>query len=266
MNKPTIITSFDDNPNYFSFVKSILQMWNNFGYNVEIGYISDNPDKDIIEYVQKYADLKIFNTIDNIETGVQSKVTRLFLASEKEFFWIVDVDFFVLNINWWEDKFKFHNGENIVASEKYSDNSAGKWPMWSNFGSGKTLKNIINPNNLSYYELLNSWKGIGSKYDKKEDVLNNFNNFSDESLLRRLVKDSNYNITFYKRKGLNPKGYHINSKGYYREVMKRVDRAWNWEIDKNKLYDGYYIDCFPKRPLNENDPIIKEIFNYLKIK
>ena len=34
--------------------------------------------------------------------------------------------------------------------------------------------------------------------------------------------------------------------------------------DTKKLYNNYYIDCFPRRPLNEKE--MDEIFEFLKIK
>jgi hypothetical protein len=69
----------------------------------------------------------------------------------------------------------------------------------------------------------------------------------------------------YTRKLPNLLNYHINSQMYYQDIMRRIDRTWNWSINTEKLYSGHYLDCFPKRPLNTKDPIIKMIFEYLNI-
>lgn len=262
MKKPTIITTFNDNPTYLSFVRSIVQMWNNFGYDIKIGYITDNPNNDILTFVKKYADVDVIPRDSEIDSGVQSKVTRMIMASNEDFFWIVDVDFYILNIKWWEDKFKLYTGNNIVSAETYSDNhSKGKWPMWSNLGSGSVLRSIINPNNLSYNSLLDFWKSIDNKYDNKENIKNEFSKFSDESLLRRLVTDSNHSIERYNRNTFAVSG---NRQDYYKNIIRRIDRTWNWQVDDELLYSGHYLDCFPKRPLTDDD-VIRKIFNFLKI-
>jgi hypothetical protein len=154
MKKPKIITAFNDNPTYFSFVKSILQMWKNFGYEIKLGYISDNPNSDIVKYCDRYADLLILPRIKGIESGIQSKISRMILASEQSFFWITDVDLYILNIGWWENNFSLYNENNIIAEEKYSSGDKDKWPMWSNLGSGELLKSMINPEDLSYEKLI----------------------------------------------------------------------------------------------------------------
>ena len=268
MKKPIIITAFNDNPTYYSFVESALQMWHNFGYEIKAAYISDSHKDEVIRATEKYGEIIKFNSINDVDSGVQSKISRMILASDENFFWIVDVDFYILNLQWWEDRFKKYTGENILAETPYNEKDpTSKWAMWSNTGSGKVLKDIINPQNLSYYELIESWKGIGQIYDEKEDVLNPFDKFSDESLMRRLVfsSGSGNRMLYIPRKRPNFLNYHINSAIYYQDIFRRVDRTWNWGINREKLLSGNYLDCFPKRPLDKKDPVIKTIFEYLKI-
>ena len=267
MKKPIIITAFNDNPTYYSFVESSFKMWKKFGYNIKAAYISNNHNPEVIKNTEKYGEIIKYPNINGIESGVQSKISRMILASEQSYFWIVDIDWYILNINWFEEKFKLFNGMNIVAQDVYGGNNTDstKWPMWSNFGSGNKLKEIINPNNLNYEELIKTWQNIGSKFDIMEDVNNSFKQFSDESLMRRLFNDANYDIKRYKRMEPNIFNSHVNSPLYYRNVWRRIDRAWNWNYYKEDIENGQYLDCFPKRPLNKKDHVISEIFKYIDI-
>lgn len=271
MKKPIIITAFNDNPIYRTFVRSCIKMWTNFGYDIKLGYISGDHDEEFISDVSselnENSEIIRFGLVDGVNSGVQSKITRMIMASEEESFWIIDVDLFVLNIKWYEDKLDQLNGYNILCNEKHDNDPNAKWPMSSNIGSGKLLKDVINPDGLKYYELIESWKTLPNVYDSMENITNDFTKFSDESLLRRFVADSGLkeHFIFYKRNEPNLFNHHINSASYYHDVMKRIDRAWAWSYNKERLYSGYYIDCQPKRPLDEKDYIIKDIFNYLKI-
>ncbi len=245
MRKPTIITAYDNNKTYSSFVDVVRQFWEQNGYEIKITHI-DKPIKDI-------------------HPGVQAKITRMIMACEEDFFQIVDVDMFILNLEFIQSQHNKYNDKDIYAEEYYTTDDTGKWPMWSNFGSGKLLKSIINPNNLNYNDLIESWKLLTPKYDKKELVTNDFDNFSDESLMRRLFLDAGYKHKIYRRMLPNMFNYHINSPLYYKNIMRRVDRHWNWSIDKEFLYDKKYIDCFPRRPLNKRDPMIQILLKYLKL-
>lgn len=263
----TVITSVNNNNTYKGFVESSVKMWNNFGFKVKIGVIQDETDYDkefdkIIRQENLNAELIKFKHIKKIDTGCQAKVTRMYLASLEENFIITDLDLYVLNFGKLKSWLNNYDGNNILAigGDMYSGKSKGKFPMYYTSGSGESLRKIINPNNLSYKELLSSWKKLKPEYDGKESLGNTFSNFSDESLLRRLIQNSPHKnkITHINRlKQSNKKDYENN--------VKRIDRHWNWKLNKDKLYNGEYIDCFPKRPLNKKDPTIQEIFKYLKI-
>jgi len=271
MKKFTVITAFNDNPTYKTFVGPAIKMWNKFGYDIKIAYIMDNETEDHgIENLNEMAEIIPFKRIEGVDSGVQSKVSRMWLASKQKDFLITDVDLFVLNIKYMEDNwFSKYNETNILAiggdHYAYKEEDEGKWPMYYTTGSGELLSKIINLNNLEYEDWVLSNKGTKPIYDKKEDTGNPFPKFSDESLLRRLTFQSEYNnqvLRINRIKSLTPVN---NLMTWSLEHYRRIDRTWAWTYNKEKLYDGWYIDCFPKRPLKKKDPVIKEVFKYLDL-
>lgn len=266
MSNFTVITAINNNKKYKSFFDTSVKMWNNYGFNVNIGCIGDENFLEEIKKIKKEKELSTelyqFNPLKEIDTGIQAKVTRLYLASLVESFIIVDIDMYLLNFNEFSKWFSYYNGNNLVTigNDMYKDD---KFPMCYTIGNGSLLKKIINPNNLNYEQLLGSWKNINNKYDKKEKLGNNFNNFSDESLFRRLIKDSGYKNKFSRVNRI--KNNSTKGKKFYDVGIKRIDRYWNWKVDEGRLYKGDYIDCAPKRPLNKNDEVIKKVLKYLNI-
>jgi len=255
----TIISAVNDNNKYMSFITTVSQMWFNItGKKMVLGFITnrDKSDKKIIELREK-VDLRIFKPINHIPSPNQAKVTRMYLATQivgKSM--LVDLDMYVLNdkVLEWCKSYKEKKITTIGSNAYYNSPSTGKFPMCYTIGDGYIFKSIVNSNNYDYEKLLNSWCNIKTPIDYKEQISNNPNKFSDESLLRCLIKETN-----------NEK----NIINIFREdfvgmtAMKRIDRV-NMKYDKQKLYDGYYVDCAPNRPLIEDE--MTEIFDYLKIK
>ena len=270
-NKFTIITSFNDNPTYKPFVSPMVRMWNKFGYDVKIAYIMDNGDPNHgIEEIEDKAEIIPFKRMDGIESGIQAKVSRMWLASKQKDFSIADVDLFVLNINHIEANwFSKYNGDNILAiggdHYAFKGSDKGKWPMHNTSGSGELLSRMINPKDLDYEEWILSNKNTEPVFDNMEDTGNEFRKFSDESLLRRLILTSAEKEKLLHINRL--KGFSIpkSQSAWYLEDYKRIDRTWAWTFNREKLYAGHYIDCVPGRPFNEKDLIIKEIFKYIGI-
>jgi len=267
MKKPTIILSFDDNPVYKSFFEYSVKSWLKYGFDIKVAYITNNPDIDTLNIFKdnKRVNVEIYDIVPNIEIGIQSKLSRLILASETDFFWIMDIDMFILNIEWYHDKFK--DAENSLLAEEvygYGDQKY-KWAMSSNMGPGRELKNILNPSNLTYSGLFEFWKTLSNKYDNLEDINKPFKQFSDESFLLKILSDNEIKIQRFKRKEPNWFNYRRNSQIYYIEIMKRIDRTWNWSINREKLKNNQYIDFCPQRPLNTQDYVVKEIFKHLNI-
>lgn len=253
-----IITSTNDIEKYRNFWPSISKHWENY-YNIKpvLGFITNRKEDDkIIERMRGYGEIKIFNEIEGVPSPNQAKVTRMWLASEygDELCMIVDIDMYLLNKNLIDNCLKRLTDENIIAvgaNAYFNSPSAGKFPMCYTIGYGKSFKKIVNPENLDYYDLLDTW--CETVIDGKENIKLPPMNFSDESLLRVLIKKTNNeaNIT------------HIHRDDFVgMRAMKRLSRE-NFNIDLEKLKNGYYIDCAPERPLIMNN--MTPVFDYLGI-
>ena len=265
-----IITTTNENDTYLPFWSTMSQHWRNFcGFdNVTLGFITKREDTDpLVKEMREYGEVILIKPIEKIDVGIQSKVTRMYLASERpnENCIIADIDMYVLNKNYlWDNWFsKVEDGKLLAIggnSGCYIGNEKGKFPMAFTTAKGSVWKEIINPSNLNYEDLLCSWYDF-KMFSINESTKNEYGSFSDESLLRGLIGmwDNYGNIIAYN----HPKVKHINREDWRgRVAMKRIDRI-NWSIDLNKLNSGYYIDCQPVRPFNSQ--LLNPILDYLGI-
>lgn len=259
--KVRIITATNDSATYIHFWPTIAAAWKNmFGFPATIGYVTNNSeDSLIVKQMKKCGEVELFKPIKNIPGGNQAKVTRMWLSTQypDEHCIIVDLDMYMLNKKFFEEKWLSQlDDSHILAIGKNAYNgspSEGKFPMCYTMGKGDLFKKILNPENLGYKELLLSW-GKTKVIDGKEKITNEFNKFSDESLLRSIIQQG----------GFNNKIKHIPREDFSgMRAQRRIDRI-NFSIDIQKLYSGYYIDCAPERPLVLEK--MAPIFEYLGLK
>ena len=164
---------------------------------------------------------------------------------------ITDIDYYLLNKDWFLEKIKqtIENGKftTIGNNGYYNTTESGKWPMYYNISPSNIFKKIINPDNLDYTSWLNLYKNIKDQIDGKESILNKFNKFSDESLLRYIVvrhRDQEFIKKIWIKQDLED---FVRLKS-----GRRVDRGW-WghSCIPDKMKSGHYVDCFPIRPFNK---------------
>lgn len=265
-----IITTTNYNNTYYSFLPSIYRMWKQYIPNCKfvLGFVDDRKDNDknndFIKKLNNYSDeLIIFKNKKMIDSGILAKTLRMYIATkyEKHICSVVDIDQYLLNFEWFQNKIKEAYNDKFVTigMNLYSNTSEqGKFPMSFTTAKSFLWNEIINPNNLSYESWINYICNIKDPIDNKEFLTNNFNNFSDESLLRYLI---NRNLKYDRRNIIHCE---IREDGKFMRCFKRVDRS-NWNIDINKLYNSYYIDSQPLRPFNTNYENIKPLLQYMKI-
>jgi len=172
---------------------------------------------------------------------------------------------YILNKNYlWDNWFSNVEDGKLLAiggnSGCYTGNEKGKFPMAFTTAKGSIWKEIVNPNNLNYEDLLYSWYDL-KVFSINESTGNEYGVFSDESLLRALIGlwDNYGNVIGYN----HPKVKHINRDDWHGCIaIRRIDRI-GWKIDINKLNGGYFIDCQPVRPFNQK--LLNPILNYLGI-
>jgi hypothetical protein len=110
-----IITTTNENDTYLPFWPTMAQHWKNFcGFgNVTLGFITERDETDpLVEEMRQYGEVILIKPIEKIDVGIQSKVSRMYLASERnnENCIIADIDMYILNKNYlWDNWFPSHD-------------------------------------------------------------------------------------------------------------------------------------------------------------
>jgi len=250
-----VITATNANKDYIEFVPLMCRAWKTLHNIVPVcGYVRcgvADIDSSNIEFIGKYCEVLSFERVLEIDYGIQSKITRLFLCSNlNSVNMVVDIDMIPLNRQILHS-YAVADDINIVqwgydhpAFDRHPD--VGKWPMDKTAAHRNTFREIINPSNLSYTELLTSWVG-GFPEDYRSNVANSFHNFSDESLLKCLYnrwKDKDARTTKIRRTDIS--GDFNNE-----TVHGRVCRSFHDErIDTKSL--SKYFEVHGPRPYSEH--------------
>ena len=269
-DKVIIITSTNENKLYCDFLPSVYQMWKKYLPNCifSLSVISDKEEDDIfIKKLKKFSDdFFLFKNHTDIDSGVQAKISRLYLASLYENYpvIIVDIDQYVFNFEWLMEKLSpiFQNKFISIGYNAYiNTKDKGKWPMPYTSGPSNFFKKIIKYND-NYDQWINSFKKIKDPIDNKECVLNKFDNYSDESTLRYLVdkfEDKNYIQNMWVK---------IDREDaiLYNRAHRRIDRwSWDSQFSYEKLKNGHYLDCWPLRPFKDNFEKLKPFLKLLQL-
>lgn len=268
-----IITSVNANPNYLTFAPTLCKVWRHL-HDIDpmVAYIKcENQDLDYVcqEYLRNSGcNLFVFDKLD-IDHGIQSKITRMYMAAtfEDSNNLIVDIDMFPMSTKFLESYQAAEEGHLVKFGDDHfsfqRDPDIGKWPMHGTAGYGATLKEIINPDDLSYEDLLRSWSA-GFPQDPRSNVLNSFHNFSDESLLKCLTD---------RWEGKDATGFNRCSKilrtdieGDYdtEPVYGRLCRAHHHQLDNIDL--SRYFEAHGPRPFNQHPEWYQQLFNFIGLK
>lgn len=254
------IYSTDENPNYiynWPLVSKITKKI--FNCNVSLAFITNRCENDrLVNRMKEFGEVYTFKTIDVIPVGNQAKVSRMYLASTygSEICVLNDIDLFPLQKDFLENLLYDVPNDCLAAigGNAFKKHIGfGKFPMVYTSASGNTFKEIINPDDLKYEDLLKKWMDM-KIFDGQEAINSPHNIFSDESLLRAL-------ISFWKNKNKIIKLDRNDFIGM--RAQKRIDRV-NWKIDSSILNNNY-IDAHVPRPFNIDllFPIL-EYFNISK--
>ena len=259
-----IITATNANPNYLFFGSLMSKAWLKIaGIKPVVAYIKSNPDIDYLatEYLKERADVYVFDRL-SIDIGIQSKITRIFLASEftETNNMIADIDMIPLDPRFLASFERAPNdhlvqfGGDHPSFQKNPD--IGKWPMHGTAACGSVFKEIVNPQGLNYQDLLSSWTGFPE--DPRSNVFNPFHGFSDESLLKCL---------FDKWPKKEEKHTKINrtevGDGFDPEpVYGRLCRSKHFDISDVDLSKHY--ECHGLRPYHMNTEWYQPIEEFIK--
>lgn len=270
-NEFVVVTTTNENLVYCGFVPTVYQMWKKYCPNCKfvLGVISNKSEDDnFIQRCKEFCDdFYLFKEL-GIETGVQAKVSRLYLSTlyNEDVVTIVDVDQYLLNFEWFADCIKEAYNDKFVSigyNAYVNTVDRGKWPMPYTTAKSHIFKKIVNYNNNieNYEDWINSLKVISDPIDNKERVTNKFDNYSDESTLRYLVerhKERDYIYSIWHK-------VDREDAITYNLAHKRLDR-WNWsKFSITRLASDYYLDVWPLRPFEKNINKLFPILEYLKL-
>lgn len=254
-----IVISLNDNKNFLPFLK--LLNWYYTLLNFEIVLLLITNQEKIIKKYQSFTNLKIFNPIDKFDIGIQSKMLRHYypvIHQNEEPLVITDADQFILNIDKLQSSIKTSK-EIITFGKNFFDGTEedGKTPMAPYITSPRLSKKLFKiDKDLTFEEFLFKISNINESIDGRESVLNNFNNFSDESLFRLLKKVNKvkfHNIDLYLDKDgdrrldrdvfWNTKNPNIGKNFWKRFYLNKKQ--------KRDLRNLIYFDVCPPRPPNK---------------
>ena len=274
MNKTDfrVVTCTNENSTYINFWPTMAENWKWYGINeVVCGFITERSEDDpLVKEMRQYGKVILFKPLPGVQPFAQAKTTRMYLASIMQdlFNIVADIDLYILNKQetWskWFSQIEEDKLFCLITGDKgpYKGTNQGKFPMCFTTARSDIWQQILNPKNLPYEEMFNTFFNI-KKYDTYESVNKPNIHFSDESLLRYLISEwDSYNSKF----GYNhPKCTSvIRDDWQFGRALRRIDRL-NFRMELNKLNKGYYYDSAPVRPFTQNQDKIKPILDYLNI-
>jgi len=249
-----IVVSTDEN--FRNFIPIACAAWKKFfpSIDVEIAYVTKRNISDpIFEKIKKYGNLTVYEPVEGIPTQNQAKIARHFLASSMggKICSIEDIDTIPMQREFFEKLFSHrHQGALLaVGAEVFKGTEHdGKFPMSSITAEGYIFKEFINPNDLGFKALIESFIGI-KKFDIKEDISAPPDIFSDESLMRHLISE-------WPERRVQHVNRDVNIKTDW------IDRSW-WCVDSERMRNSEYVICNFMRPFENHMHAYGEIVDYI---
>lgn len=250
-----VILSTDEN--FKDFLPVCCKAWKFYFPNTQISvaFVTEREESDsLVKEMRTFCEVVLFKPVDNISTANQAKFARHYLATTygSDVCMIEDIDTIPLQSEFYTDRTSKRPANYLLAvgAEVLRNTpDSGKFPISTMTAESDVFKQFINPKGESFQERVESF--VGTKvYDHKEDISNPWTSFSDESLMRALINDSEVMV------------HHVDRAVDIRNFW--IDRSW-WSIDPHKLKNNLYVACNFKRPFikhyNEFIDIIKHINN-----
>ena len=261
-----VILSANEDETYLSFWKPVSWAYKMMypEVTVHLAFLTHRTEDDpFVEDLRKYGKVTLFKPVSDVPEFAQAKMIRFILASQEgnDVVYIDDIDLFPLTKPFIDNKVGKRQGGYLlcVGGEVYDNN--GCYPISQMTAEGHVWKKVINPNNVSYRELMDEWKGE-VKFDRREDICIKLdwaadNYFSDERLLRRLYFN-------------NPVPKQEMARGYDNYLDSTIDRhTWDkhkqeWVYDREKLKRGEYFNAHGTRPYTKFEEHYQPLINYIE--
>lgn len=211
-----VIISSDDNPMYKDFYPIVAKRWNELGIKT---YYINITDKDCL-YKDEYGIVHCIKSIENLDTGFQSQVVRLFSSKFLSGNILMsDIDMFPI----YGDYFNGYNDEltddNVIIFSGQPYGNVPYYPMCYVLSHSRNFVKYLGIENLNFEQYCNM---LLEKYGK---AWNTDEHFMYDQFQFHLDKILTKN----------------------RDLSRRIDRG-NWTYNLNHLKDNYYIDSHMLRP------------------
>ncbi len=251
MTKVNLCLSVNENDAYLEHLELCCRAWRKFfpEWTINLAFVTDrDEDSEFInQFIRPFVDhIVIYQALPGISTGNLAKMVRYIMASTLDPnvpCMIHDIDSVPLSRKYWTQLLTDHQPGKLLAvghdvyENEYDGAHAGKFPASSMMGLGSVFNKLINPRNLSYKSLIQSWVDI-HEFDHKESILNPHTIFSDESLIRALIYKNLGDAVTRRNRNIN-----VNAEWVCRGF---------WNLDEKALEYDQYIECHLPRKGDED--------------
>lgn len=245
MNIDYVIMSTDGNELYDDFWEINKSIWNDvIGVKPILVIIGDedkiktNEDCIIIHYKK----------VEGVETSFQAQIARLYVTSLflENTLLISDIDMLPLSKKYFTDFANEANDNQILiyTSDAYGYNKQKRYPMCYNLAKGKTYQEILNFDS-SFQEFVLKLKNLNITPIWDTDEL-----YFGECVYE--FEKENHNRILKKQRGF--------AEG---PATNRIDRGYWWNINYDKISEGFYYDCHSLRPYKKYKKEIDSIVNLI---
>jgi len=231
-----VVIASDDNPMYLDFYPIVAKRWNDIGIKTIMIHIT-NEDSEIENEYGIYRKVK---TIGNINSGLQSQISRLYASVLYPEYNLLmsDIDMLPINTDYYINGAEPIKEEDIYIYTGQPYGHVPYYPMCYILGKGSVLSEALDIKDMSFekyvYMIYDIYHGV---WDSDEnfmyDRFNKWNKFKDNIIINNT-----------------------------RDLSHRIDR-YQWSYTEDKLKSGYYIDSHLLRPYNKYKDEINKLIKSL---
>ena len=256
----------NDNPTYLPFWIPISKAWKNIGIEPVLLHTSDKPLM-YRKILEEYGTVHHYPRHPKLISPNQAMIIRFLHAMScgDDVVAIADSDSFPLSKEYFDTVVKDVPDDKLVAlgaNAYYGLPFDVKhfYPAGYLIATGNTFKKILNPKNLSNYDLIDEWckfefrkvDGIASRTGPtpaKPTV------FSDEEMLKLIFDDY---------EGFDDIVVEMDREWNGRYYTNSIDRC-DWQIDTQKLLNNEYEDSHMLRPYWENRAALQPLLDHMNV-
>lgn len=245
-----------DDWDHINFLPLFSTAWRKYfpEIKISIAVYGNRLFSDLWNTYGTYVDtLHKFNMIDGICGANAARMARLYIAGEfgSDICTFNDIDLIPLQRGFFDGVFsRWHAGHLMLFGENYYRNAAGqnKAAMMAMTAESFFLKQLINPQSLSFTDFVSQWKGCGEFTPDNPCDVYNAPYYDDEMIVQRMINRF--------PRGMVPM---INVDRTFDYTYDTVDRAcWNL-LDKERLSRGDYYFAHCLKPYAQNVKICAKL-------